>query len=712
MTGANQYCISVFPTQSQRKSSFWVLGLVVFCVISTLFSVEAKAGGKEKKADSLKAVLATQKDTSRVLTLVKLAQAMLPINKDSALFYGIMLKREAEAWGKPERICDAYVVLGTCYHRLQIEDSAMLYKRRALKVGVDSKYSKGEANASNDIGLYLKEKGDLDSAIYYILRATELREKNKDEKALGTSYTNLALLYYTQDDFLKSMDYYRRAEKVFAKFGQDEQRALVVNNLAAIYDEGKQYDSSLYYYQIALDLRDSLGDPEGVSQTMINMGVTYRHMGQFEKAEALFLKAVEIKKEIKDTGGEATACLDLAENARLMKKYDMSEKYIVRADTLANQIEQKELLRDVYKVYADLYSETGRPALALEYYKKYQVLSTEILGEEKFRTMQELQTRYETEKKERENVQLREQTRLNEEALQKDKLQKRLLLGGVGVLLLILGLSFYAYRTKTKTNALLASKNEQISKQNSVLKELNKKLIDSEEELTAINATKDKLFSIISHDLGNPVNALLNYNNVVRGQKDAMSKEDLATSLDKINLTLQPLQGLLENLLHWSIQQQSGTIVRREKFSADDVIRETIELYAGSATVKGIATDLKIDNNLVIESDRNMMQLIFRNLYANAVKFSPVGKPIKIAAKKLNTSFVLEIFNDGAGMDQMMIDGILLGNKIGSKKGTNHETGIGIGLSLVTEYLKILGGDLEIESEKGNGVLFRVSVPC
>ncbi|HTF04439.1 MAG TPA: tetratricopeptide repeat-containing sensor histidine kinase [Bacteroidia bacterium] len=665
-------------------------------------------GAKEKKADSLKKVLVTQTDTARVLTLIKLSQTMLSIDKDSALYYAMMLKREAEAWGKKQRVCEANLIMGTCYHHLNQQDSALHYKRVALAIAVDDHFEKGEALAASDIGLYMKEAGEMDSAIIYILRAIQILEKTGQEKPLGATYTNLGLIYYTQGEYDEALVYYRKGETVFSKFDDRKGRAHVLNNIAAVYDERLQHDSALYYYAIALDLRTQLEDEEGMSQTKLNMAVTYRNMGQYTTAKEMLLEVLEVKERINDPYGIASCCLELSMNFIFMKKYDLSERYVIQADSVAQKLGRKEVQRDVYKVYAELYTATGRHELAQDYSRKYQALADEIMNEEKFKVIKEMQTKYETDKKELENIKLKEQQRISDEAREKDRRQMQLLIGGIAVLALILGLSFFAYRTKIKSNELLAGKNDQISRQNNVLKELNKKLIDSEEELTELNATKDKLFSIISHDLGNPVNAIVNYNMVLRNQKDTMSRDEMASSLDKINLTLQPLQGFLDNLLHWSIQQRSGTSVRKEPVNVSEVIEETVALYNGSCLAKRLKVEWKVDPKLEITTDANMLRLIVRNILANAIKFSPVGETIVLIATVEGKHFTLEIVDRGAGLTSEKIAQLLTGVKVESGKGTLQESGTGLGLSLVNEYLKILDGKLEIESEAGKGCVFRV----
>ncbi len=679
-----------------RSIQYWIS--VFLTVAAILQCSSAFAGDKEKKLDSLKQAMSTQDDTTRVRSLIKISQGYQGVNKDSALKYALLLKNEAEALDSLNRICDAYVILGSCYNHLNEEDSAMLYKRKALVAGRKANYPKGEANAANDIGLYLKEYGDLDSAIYYILQSIEIREANQIEKPLGISYNNLALIYQANGDTTNAMLYYRKSDFISAKYQDYRVRSVVMTNLASVYDDMHKYDSAMYYYRLSLNLCDSLGDAKSMAGAMINLAVVFRNIGEFETAQRYLLDALRIKDSIGDINGIANASHELGETFRLQKQFDLSEKYLLRADTLAQKLRNKELQREVYRTYYKVYKETGKLALALEYLEKFDQLNNEILDEEKINAMEEMRTRFGTVKKERENAQLREQQLVLEAKNAEDARKQKILIGGVLALLIVLGLSVYAYRTKIKANT-------QISKQNSTLKELNKKLIESEEELTALNATKDQLFSIISHDLGNPVNAIVNYNAVVQSKKESMSKEEMAQSLEKMNLTLRPLQEFLENLLQWSIQQKNGIRIRKEKFSITEVTDEIASLYNGSMSAKQLQLYTTAVGDVNVNTDKNIARLVLRNLVGNAIKFSPAGGRIDVGIDTQGGKLVISVADTGAGISKEKLEKIHQGGIITSERGTAMETGTGLGLNLVREFLNALGGNLEIQSENGKTVV-------
>jgi signal transduction histidine kinase/tetratricopeptide (TPR) repeat protein len=676
----------------------------VLLIFTALFVAISMFAGSKEKTDSLKKVLATQKDTVRVLTLVKLSQALLPVNRDSALHYALMLKKEAEAWGKPERICDAYVVVGTCYNGVGEKDSAMIFKRRALDVAAKVNYQKGIANACNDIGLYYQSAGLPDSAAIYILRSIGIREKANEEKALASSYTNLALIYRSQSYFDKALFYFKKAAALFRKYNQASNYALLLNNIAVTYDDQQKYDSALVFYKQSLAIRDSLEDERGISQCKLNIGVTYRNLLDFTRAEKFILEALALKIKLGEPQGEAYCRLDLALTYRLQRKLRQAEVEIVKADSLTVHSGEKEFRRDLYLEYAELYAALGKFDLALKSQKEYERLRDEIFNADKAKTLAEIQTKYETTKKEKENFELREAAAARELVLERERSQRLYLYAGIGILALILAFGIYAYMSRIKTNRLLNEKNGQITRQNGTLKELNKKLIVSEEELTVLNHTKDKLFSIISHDLSNPVKAIANYNQAMLARKESMTKEELVLSFEKLDQNIQPLQGFLDNLLHWSALQQSGLKIRKETFDVSSLIDETIALYAAHVQLKKIRIVTAITGAHEVHTDKNMFRLILRNLLNNAIKFSPERAEVEIKVRNEVEKTILVVTDRGSGISPAILESLRNGQPVESQKGTLAEGGTGLGVSLVREYLVKLGGEMQIESETGRTV--------
>jgi two-component system sensor histidine kinase/response regulator len=681
----------------------------LFLFLFLPLAVCAKPRGK---IDSLLHILPAQHDTIKIKTLIKLSQAYFGVSEDSAMLYARELLKEADKNGSAQRISEAYLIVGTCFRHQSKMDSALVYKHRALSVAEKAGYKKGVANACSDIGLYEKEYGRYDSAKIYSLRAIEIREELDDQRSLGTSYINLGFLFYDSKDLAQAMIYYRKAAANFLQQKKIVNYALALNNIAAVYSDRMEYDSALIMYNRTLVLRDSLGDKAGYSQSLLNIGVLYRDKMQYDKAEKYLLQAYQIKKTLGENREDLAICMfDLAQTYRFKKNYSKCQEYLDMAETIALPAHMKELERDICLEYSEMYSAQGKTELSLKYKKMYVQKRDSILDDERMKVLNDMQVKYETVKKEKENIVLKEKAKVLEIEKERDRIKldrdenlRVALYTGIGILILFLGLAFYAYRVKIKSN-------KQITKQNKTLKELNKKLIESEEELTVLNRTKDKLFSVISHDISNPVKAIANYNQAILAREHELNREQLAEALRKVNQSVQPLQGFIDNLLHWSLLQRNGTSSNPEKFQSHEIAEEIISLYAPYATQKKVKLAAIIPSGQITSADKNMFRLVLRNLVSNAIKYSKEGDRVEISARTNGNKIRFEIKDEGSGMNPEKITSVLSGKQVASEKGTFAETGTGLGLTLVTEFLRMNNSELQIESLPGKGSVFSFELP-
>lgn len=234
-----------------------------------------------------------------------------------------------------------------------------------------------------------------------------------------------------------------------------------------------------------------------------------------------------------------------------------------------------------------------------------------------------------------------------------------------------------------------------------------KEIEDSNEELTILNKTKEKLFSIIAHDLRSPVALLKGSLGLVT--HDSISKDDFIKMTDQISKQIDYMQSNLEELLQWSQSQMSGIIANPTTVSLRDVTEEVIKLIRGQSDAKQIElVDLIDDKTIWI--DPAHLKIILRNIISNAIKFSYAGGKIEISDITQNGFVEIHIKDDGIGMTQEEIDQIFSEN-IHSTKGTAQERGTGLGLKLCKDFLKKSGSELHVKSEKGKGSTFIISIP-
>lgn len=225
-------------------------------------------------------------------------------------------------------------------------------------------------------------------------------------------------------------------------------------------------------------------------------------------------------------------------------------------------------------------------------------------------------------------------------------------------------------------------------------------------ELEKLNKTKDKFFSIVAHDLMAPFTSLLGYSQLLYDQADRLNKEEVKEFSGDINLVATRAHNLLENLLSWSSLQTNRTHLFPQKFNVHSIVEDVLELSKGNADQKGITLKNNIIKELSIVADMNMLHTVFRNLVANAVKFTSSGGKITVGIKEQDDFIEFNVKDTGVGISDEDQEKIFKIDIHHSEIGTNSERGTGLGLILCAEFIELHSGSIRIESKLGKGSSF------
>ncbi len=256
---------------------------------------------------------------------------------------------------------------------------------------------------------------------------------------------------------------------------------------------------------------------------------------------------------------------------------------------------------------------------------------------------------------------------------------------------------------------------KQIKQKNEELVELNSSLEKKVEfrtrELQDLNATKDKFFSIIAHDLKNPFNALIGFSKHLVENYQETTDDDRMQFIAAIKEAADNGYKLLENLLDWS-RAQTGKIKRNpEKIYLSAIISETCDLLNKAARNKHITIKSEVPDTDVAYADENMIKTIVRNLISNAIKYSEKGNEIKLTSLTQEGMIELSVMDEGIGIKKEDVNKLFRLDTTYSTKGTDHEGGTGLGLILCKEFVKQNGGKIWVESEYGKGSTFKLTLP-
>jgi len=238
---------------------------------------------------------------------------------------------------------------------------------------------------------------------------------------------------------------------------------------------------------------------------------------------------------------------------------------------------------------------------------------------------------------------------------------------------------------------------------------LEKIIDDRTSQLVTANRVKDRLLSVVGHDIKSPLNSLqgiLKLNNM-----GVIGKDEFDNFTKQLESDVSKTSMLVENILYWTASQLKGIQVNREKIAVAALMEENVQLFKTIANAKKVAIRYSIPPGLVIHSDRNILNLVIRNLFSNAIKFSFEGSEVMATVKQVNNSILLEVKDHGVGMDSETLQNLMHHKTTVSTAGTTHEKGTGLGLALCRDYLQQINGVLTVESLKGKGTTFGVELP-
>jgi two-component system, sensor histidine kinase and response regulator len=264
------------------------------------------------------------------------------------------------------------------------------------------------------------------------------------------------------------------------------------------------------------------------------------------------------------------------------------------------------------------------------------------------------------------------------------------------------------YVTKPfNTKELLARVNTHVQ-----LKQRTREVKNYAREMETLNATKDKFFSIIAHDLRNPFEGILLLCRNLTAKIPSLSADEIERQIEMIISSADSGNKLLENLLLWSRSQTGRITFNSGDLNLESAIRRCIDLIATQAKAKNIEINYRASANINIKTDEAMFSHILRNLLTNAVKFTKDSGVVTILAEKTSKGLELSVIDTGIGISEndkallFRIDG-----NIASRRGTQNEAGSGLGLILCKEFIDKMGGTIRVESQQGKGSCFKFTLP-
>ena len=592
----------------QSKFLFVVI-IVFFCKL---------AAAQQKAIDSLQQLYNKEKsDTQRINLALQLAGIHRFSNIDTAYQLALTSLQQSQKIKFKKGEGFAWHTLGIIQDNNGNYDSALYNYQNALKIFESEKIEKGKATALLSIGGYYYYQSDFAKGADYMLQALRINEAINDNEGLGATYNNLGSLYMDKKDYPNALQYLKKALAIKQLLNQGRNLASTMNNIGNVYYDTKKMDSALSWYQQSLQNAEAYENKRGIATARSNIGNIYFDKEQYGNALTEYEAALKIDRDRSNQEGIAINLTNTGHALVKLKQYDKSIVSLKEGLQILKEIDFKFHEQNALKFLAEAYSGKGDNANAFSYLQQYVNVHDSVYTEESNQRVAEMQTLYETEKKDKQILLLNKEKEVQRKT--------NIFLVVLAALILLLGLILWnRYRFKQKTNRLLAEKNT---------------------ELQTLNATKDKLFAIVAHDLKNPLSAFRSITQNLSDNKLQISKEEIDFFIGRLNQSANQLYDLLQNLLNWAISQIGKLPFAPEKISLGELAEDNTRLFQNNLQQKNQQVSVNIPESFYVWADRNMIKTVVRNLLSNAVKFTPDGGKIELSAdqKMMNCNSVLQI---------------------------------------------------------------------
>lgn len=507
---------------------------------------------------------------------------------------------------------------------------------------------------------------------------------------LGRVYTNA-------DSTEEAFTNYTRLLQLARASKQEKREADALFYLGVLHMHKNHYDSAMIWHKDALRLKRKLQDKAGEIISLNTIGDLYLEMKNNDRALANYTVALEISQALKDDDAIAVSYNNAGKLYYQQKSYQRAIANFELGFQKAQHAKNPEQMKFSAGFLSQSYKELGDFKKSLQYREQSIEIESMIQQEKDERKLLDMESSSVLEAKEQAIDKL-EATRLAHEKQLAEEERTRYFLSAVIVLAVVIaGLVFYMYRSKRNSNLILQAANEKIIQQNT--------------ELQQLNATKDKFFSIISHDLKGPLNSLTSFSGLLINYFDSLSKEEIQTLAKDLDKSLKNLFALLENLLEWSRSQTGAIEFKPEAFNLSELVQENIDLLNAQAHTKEITLHYANAQPITVMAHKNSVTTVIRNLISNAIKFTPKGGTITLSATKSNEEALISISDTGVGMSIEVIDKIFRIDAKHSTKGTADEKGTGLGLVLCKDFVEKNKGSIGVQSEEGKGSTFYFTLP-
>ncbi len=724
-----------------KKSNILRISLLVIFLTSNGFS-------QSPVQDSLRNILVlhdgiTQPgaDTVRINALNRLARSFYPSYPDSLLFHAQKAYEEATVTDFKKGMAEALRYIGIAHYAVGNYDTALENYHNAAELSEQQGLKSSLASNYNNIAIIHDIRGDNDAALQYYYQSLSINRELENQQGIAYNLINLGLIHHNLGQISQALDTQLEGLKIAETLGDKNGMALALNNIGSIYSGIGRNDDAIEMHRQAFVLREQINNKPGMGSNLYSIGRIHFLENRPDSAIHYFDEALKFSHETDDIRMISKILVALGDAAMLKDNYDEAFHFynqsiqnardigdrfetariyvklgrielkkgfpqkalelVSQGREIGQQIDNMRILEFSASALSEIYEEMGDTGRALSYFKESAAIADSLNNHEIQRRSARLDADYEYFQREKELL-LQQQER---DMLTQRKTNRQnaliIFIFTIALFLVILLASISRNRKKLqKAHYALQASHTQIEHQKSVLEKQT-------HELSKANMDKSRLFSIISHDMKGPLAYAFMAIEMMEEKGSAYREK----TLPLIRENIVNVYNLMENLLEWSKIQMKSENMELTDFDLYSVITEVNMAINSQISQKGIQVDNQVQRHTRVYAEKNITELVMRNLLTNAIKFSHRAGKIIIFSKPVHNHIEVCIEDQGTGIDPKELSG-LFEEKTISKPGTANEKGSGLGLKLSRELLEKINGKLWMDSEPGKGTRVWFSLPA
>ncbi len=567
------------------------------------------------------------------------------------------------------------------------------YAEEALQLAIEVNDIDGIAYSYRILSSIYALNDNYFMSMEYVQKAIDIFENRGDEKGIANCYISLGHIYRSLNNRDLEIKFHKKSFELFKSQDVTERIGVSAHNLGESYYNHKEFAKAKHFTRMAIHINDSIFNLPVLSSCYKVMGLIKESENQPDSASYYFKKVISISDELGDNAQKVAtveAMMQLAAMAKLAKNYKLEYKYLEQVEAFCKKFNLKKLLLKVYHEIQTFYLNQNK----LEKVKLYLIAYDDLSGD--------LQ-----------RIQLEDRNRLTESMTsihQLNKTTEKLYKENSSQASTIFYRNISLFVTSFFLIALflILRKLKQINRE---LKSQNDTINNQKSELQELNATKNKFFSIVAHDLRSPLASLKSFSSVLVDHIDFISKEEIQSLGKKLSTSLDNTLKMADNLIIWAQTQMNTIEDKKESINLRTVVQEICDIFKAIANNKEVSLLTSINGNPHLIGDKDQVEFVIRNLINNAIKFTPRKGIVNVLVTQTSSQIKIVVSDTGVGMSSEFSKNLFSIQKPKGVPGTEGEKGSGLGLVLSSEFIKRNDGEIYVVSKEGTGTTITVTFP-